>query len=482
MAKYRTYHPDQLLLISPDINEMISPESPVRLVMEVVNSDLVRGLETSKSEEGNAAFSPLMMTRLLVWAYYNGIHSSREIERKTKSDIEYMYICAMQRPNFRTICNFRKNNSDFLANMYKKLYRWALEMNVTRMGSVIIDGTHIKANASGKKGCKRIKKWKEIEKELDEKILEFEKRCREVENDEDDEFGPGQGSGLPEEYVDAKKRRKKIREVLKKLEDEDDDVKVNLTDPDGRFMKKKNTGKYTYGYNVGFAVDENQLIANVDMTNNSSDQPGLKSGIKGVEETIGDKIPENTEVLCDAGYFSADNIKYLEDKKLDGYIAPSMDFKTDDFEESWNSREFEYIEEEDILFCRDCNRLVRHIPSRPPTRDIEQFKAEEDCRGCTFKEDCSPRSRHRFVSFMSGVLHRTRMTDKMLSEGSKKLYVKRKTTVEPVIGNIKKNFRFDGFNLRGFAGIVEVGILALCHNIKRLANMKDVQGKSWQYA
>ena len=83
---------------------------------------------------------------------------------------------------------------------------------------------------------------------------------------------------------------------------------------------------------------------------------------------------------------------------------------------------------------------------------------------------------------MRGISHRTRMTTKMLTDSAKQVYVKRKTTVEPVIGNIKKNFRFTGFNLRGFGAKVEIGIIALCHNIKRLANLTDIRGKQWRYA
>jgi transposase len=483
MARYRTYNPDQLLLIRPDIKDMISPESPVWMIVEIVNADMVRGLETSKSEEGNAAYNPLMMTRVLVWAYFNEVHSSRKIARKAWTDVEYMYICGMQHPDFRTICKFRKNNAEFLAGLYKKLYRAVYEMKLTKLDIISIDGSHFKANASGKKGCKRVKKWREIEKELDRKIADFEKKCDEIEREEDDTFGSGNSGGLPEEYRDARKRRKKIREVLDKLKDEDEKTKVNLTDPDARYLKKKANSNYTFGYNVGIAVDENHLIADVDMTNLSSDQQGLKAGIEGVEETIGGNIPEGTKVLCDAGYFSADNIDYLEKKKkLDGYIAPSMDFKTDEFEESWRRREFEYVTEEDALICRDCNRLVRHIPRKPPRKNIEQFKAEEDCRGCTFKEECCPRARHKFVSFMSGIESRTKMTDKMLGEESRKAYVKRKTTVEPTIGDIKENLGLRGFSVRGFACIVEAGLAALCHNIKRLANMTDVFAIKWRYA
>jgi transposase len=485
MARYRTYNPDQMLLICPDVKEMISPESPVWIIVEIINKDMLRGLETSKSEEGNAAFNPLMMTRLLVWAYSNGIHSSRKIARKAWTDVEFMYLCGMQRPDFRTICRFRKENAEFLSGMYKRLYRSAYEMGITRMGTIIIDGTYMKANASGKKGVKRISRWKEIERELEEKIAGYEKKCNEIDREEDEEFGSNNGGGLPDEYVDAKIRKEKIREVLEKLKDEDDKTKVSLTDPDARYLKKNNNGnQYTFGYNVGLTVDENQLVADLGMTNLSSDQPGLKSGIDGVEETISGEIPEGVKVLADAGYFSADNIEFLEEKKLDGYIAPSMDFKTNDFEKDWRSRDFIYDDKKDVLICKNGRELMRHTPKKPPRRNVERFKAKCNCTDCPLKSECfgNEKGRRKHVSYLSGVDLRARMTEKMLSAEAKKLYVNRKTTVEPTIGDIKENLSMRQFRIRGFAALVEMGIAALCHNIKKLAKMTNIFEWDWRYA
>ena len=93
--------------------------------------------------------------------------------------------------------------------MYKKIYRTAYEMSLTGMFSLSVDGAHIKGNVSGKKGCKRIKKWKKIEKELDSKIAEYEKVSEEADSREDKEFGREKGIGLSEEYRDVKRRRDK---------------------------------------------------------------------------------------------------------------------------------------------------------------------------------------------------------------------------------------------------------------------------------
>jgi transposase len=245
--RYRQYNPDQMMLLPPSFQDLIANDSPVWLILELIDEKAVKGLETSMSEEGNAAYNPLMMTRLIVWAYGHKQHSSRQIQRSTYKDVEVMFLCDMQHPNFRTICNFRKENSDFLSKMYKKIYRTAYEMGLTGMLTLSVDGAHLKGNVSGKKGCKRIKQWKEIEKDLDAKIAEYEKVSKEVDLREDREFGREKGIGLSEEYRDTKRRRDRIREVLKKLKGEDEETKVNLDRSRCPFFEEKSYGAIYYG-------------------------------------------------------------------------------------------------------------------------------------------------------------------------------------------------------------------------------------------
>lgn len=97
----------------------------------------------------------------------------------------------------------------------------AHELGLTKTMKLSIDGTYIKGNVSGKKGCKTLKKRAEIEKELDIKISEYEELSRKVDSKEDDYYGHEQGLHLPEDLRNAEKRRKKIRETLEKLKDED---------------------------------------------------------------------------------------------------------------------------------------------------------------------------------------------------------------------------------------------------------------------
>ena len=224
------------------------------------------------------------------------------------------------------------------------------------------------------------------------------------------------------------------------------------------------------GYNMGIVVDENQMIADLSLTNNSSDQPGLKRGIAGVEDTISKGIPEGTKVFTDAGYFSADNIEYLQKKELDGYIAPSKDFKTEKFEKEWQERNFKYDENRDVLICRYGRELERHQIKKPrvqsPKNNEVKFRAKEKCTDCPYKNECCKQGHKKYVSKRAGVEVRNYMTEKMLIKENKERYKIRKTTVEPCIGDIKWNLGISHLNLRGFAAKVEPGLAALWHNMK----------------
>lgn len=122
--RYRPYNPNQLRMLTPSLTDMISDASPVWILMESINGSLLKDLPVKNTDEGNTPYNPLMMTRLLVWAYADNVHSSRRIERKTYTDIEYMFLCDMNHPDFRTICRFRKQFAPFFQNFTKRFTAW----------------------------------------------------------------------------------------------------------------------------------------------------------------------------------------------------------------------------------------------------------------------------------------------------------------------------------------------------------------------
>jgi len=490
--KYRNYSPNQAMMVPEDISEMIPPDSPVWFIMDVIDSKMLEGFETRKSEEGNPAYNPLMMTRLLVYAYYNGIFSSRKIARRARTDVEFIYLTGRQQPDFRTISKFRKNHIEFLSTLYKRVYWSALQSGLTRIGTISIDGTLIKGNVSGNKGVRQISGWREKEKKLEKEFLEYARRSSKIDEREDGEFGRDNEGGLPEKMRRVEYRRKKIAEALEKLDSEgvDEEVRINPTDPDARFIKKSDGSSYTMGYNVGLAVDENQFIMHVEMTNNSNDRPMFGKCLEGIEETLGGEIPEGTRVLGDNGTVSSENIKLLEEKKLDGYLNTSNEYKILKKKEDGNTGDkpqFTYDEERDVFTCQRGLEFTRYSSCKETRGKGKskkkviriKFKSSGSCVGCPFKETCNPKNDRKILRHFEGYKHIERMKRKMAKPESLEVYKKRRSLSEPVNGDIKQSFGFRQLLVRGFEGIVEIGIMALCHNMKKLAGfvMKSISTK-----
>jgi transposase len=483
--KYRSYNPDQLRLLPLDLTEMISSDSAMWFVKDAINGELIRDIETKKSEEGNSAYNPVLMCRLLTWAYYNGICSSRQIERRTYTDVEFIYLCDNQHPNFRTICSFRKKFEDALCGLYKKIYRLALRTEVTNIGLFSIDGTAVKGNVSGKKGVKTLESWKEKEKKLDAEIREYERRSAELDSVEDSKFGKDGNGGLPDKMRQSEYRLKKIREVCKKLNEEEvaEKTRVSLTDPDARMIKKSSSGGYVMGYNAGLAVDANRLIAHVELINTADDYKILSSCVAGLEETLGGVIPEGTKILADAGCTSSTNATLLEDKKLDGYLNTTNEFKSVCKTATTNSETklvFDYDEERDVFICPIGCHLARHSTytktrfsgGKKKLCNYVKYRSIMSCKGCQLASQCKPGDRnHKYLDREEGFESLERMRKKMSSPGSSDVYVLRRSTVEPAIGDLKENHCCRSMRIRGFSGMVELCLGALCHNLKIVFNL-----------
>jgi transposase len=503
--KYRDYNPDQLRLIPMDIGEMIPGDSAMWFVKDSVNSELVGALDTSKSEEGNAAYNPILMCRLLTWAYYNGVCSSRQIERRTYTDVEFIYLCDGQHPNFRTICKFRKNFGDHLNGLYKKIYRLALQAEVTNVGLFSIDGTVIKGNASGKKGVRTLESWKEKEAKLDVEIREYERRSAEIDAREDARFGKDGNGGLSEDMRRAEFRRKKIREAIEKLKEEEvgEKTRISLTDTDARMIKKSSSGVHVMGYNAGLAVDENRLIAHVELSNVGDDHKLVGACVAGLEETFGGAIPEGVKILADKGCTSGANAVLLEEKKLDGYLNTTNEYdvvrnktatkqgETTTTEPEEIAIKFEYDQDHDTFTCPMGQHLKRHSSCRTTetrngikkVRNQVKFRSEMSCAGCELAGRCKPGKRnYKYLTREEGFEALERMREKMQGAHNREVYGKRRSTVEPTIGDLKDNLGLRSFRVRGFAAKVELCLSAFCHNLKIIWNLMKKAGKPLQPA
>lgn len=151
MAKgYRSYQPDQDLLLPPSLRDWLPEDHLVYFVSDVVDQLDLTEIHAvyEKEQRGQPPYDPRLMTKLLVYGYCVGVFSSRKIQKRLQEDVAFRVLAAGNQPDFRTISDFRKIHLETLQGLFEQVLAMALEAGAMRLGRVSLDGTKIKANAS----------------------------------------------------------------------------------------------------------------------------------------------------------------------------------------------------------------------------------------------------------------------------------------------------------------------------------------------
>jgi transposase len=168
MAKvFRAWDVEQAWLLPPSLHELVPAEHPAHFVRELVRTELdLRAIYAAYDEQhGFPPYHPAMMTALLLYAYTQGLFSSRKIARACEERVDVMAVTAMQRPDFRTIAKFRVRHLEALGGLFQQVLRRCKRAGLVRLGHVALDGTKLKANASKHKAMS-YGRMKEAEPEL----------------------------------------------------------------------------------------------------------------------------------------------------------------------------------------------------------------------------------------------------------------------------------------------------------------------------
>src|SRR5437660_5564070 len=151
MAKtYRPYVPEQDLLLPPSLRDWLPEDHLAFFVSDVIDQlDLSAITAVYEDEErGYPPYHPVMLTKVVVYAYCVGVFSSRKIQRRLVEDVAFRVLAAGNHPDFRTIADFRKTHLPALRGFFEQVLRLAREVGAPRVGRVALDGSKIKANAS----------------------------------------------------------------------------------------------------------------------------------------------------------------------------------------------------------------------------------------------------------------------------------------------------------------------------------------------
>ena len=442
---------DTPMLLPPDLRDWVPEGDMVHFVIEAVAGMNLPTLKVNRRGSGSEQYPPKMMLQLLIYCYANGIFSSRRIERATYRDVAVRFLTADTHPDHDTICTFRRENFEAVAEAFLQVLQLARSLGLLKVGAVSVDGTHIRANASKDKNV-RYDRAGELEEQLKLDIAELLAKADQADMQEKDD-----GQSLPDKIARRERLLEKMQQARKDLEERakaraageqadyerkvqerdqrsgkskgrriqppedtpNDHEQVNLTDSDSRLMRKNKREGYTQSYNGQAGVDANgsQLILSKHVSQCASDANELETAVNGVPACLG----EVSEALADSGYVNADAIERLEAASKDVYVAVG----------------------------RDDGNLQRTYEYRPKSATEKPPKVVKDPRLLAMQE-------------------------KLKTDEGRALYAKRKQTVEPVFGIIKSVMGFRQFLLRGLAKVSgEWDLVCLAYNVKRLWTLKN---------
>src|SRR2546426_8321178 len=153
---YRTYLPEQELLLPPSLREWLPEDHLVYFVSEVIDQLDLSAIHAvyEKEKRGQPPYDPRLMTKLLVYGYCTGVFSSRRIQKRLREDIPFKVLAAGNEPDFRTISDFRKNHIGGLEKLCEQVLAKALAMGGIQLGRGSLDGTKLKAKASKHKAMR----------------------------------------------------------------------------------------------------------------------------------------------------------------------------------------------------------------------------------------------------------------------------------------------------------------------------------------
>jgi len=351
-TSYRRYEPDQVMLLPASLQDWLPKGHLAYFINDTVEALDLRAFYARYAGGGarNQPFHPAMMVKVLVYGYATGVFSSRKIERRLHEDLAFRMLAAGNFPKHRTIRDFRALHLQELSELFVQVVKLARELGLVKLGTVAIDGTKLKANASRHKAMS-YERMQQAEAELKAQIDALLQRARSTDEAEADE----PELDLPAEIERRETRLKAIVAARQRLEQRqraadtergrraDDDrrprdgdghpkggryqrefgvpeakAQENFTDPDSRIMKRAGGG-FDPSYNAQTAVDDTaHIIVAAELGNNAADVGQLLPMLQAVQDNVG-ALPK--QGLADAGYRSEDNFAKTKDSPTQLVVA-----------------------------------------------------------------------------------------------------------------------------------------------------------------
>jgi transposase len=438
MAKqFREWLVDERWLFPPSVRELVPEKHLAYFVRDTVREqlDLSAIVDSYSEERGYPPYHPVMMTALLLYSYSQGIYSSRRIAKACEQRVDFMAVTGMQRPDFRTVSDFRLRHLEGLDGLFGQVLKLCQQAGLVKLGHVALDGTKVQANASKHKAMS-YGRMKKTQAELEADVAKWFAEAERIDAEEDALYGKDKrGDELPDWVANKQERIAKIKEAMESLEAEakakaaevsvneppepkrkggrppknppgtpEDKAQRSFTDPESRIMKGRDG--FIQGYNCQAAVDAaSQIIVAQATSNHANDKRELSPLVKLIKKMTGRQAKE---LSADTGYCSEENLKDLNRHHIRAYLATG-----------------------------------RQKHGTPSATDEKQLPVES---------------------------YRAHMRQRLRQGGWDSRYRLRKQTVEPVFGQIKEARGFRRFLMRGLEKIsTEWSLICTAHDLLKLA-------------
>lgn len=443
LRTFRPYDPEELWLLPPSPRDWLPEDHLAYFLADLVSELNLQPILATYGgvTRGTAPYHPQLLVTVLLYAYAVGIPASRQIAQKLEEDVAFRVLAANQRPDFRTLSDFRKQHLTVLADLFVQVLKLCQRAGLVTLGHIALDGTKVKANASKHQAMSYGRMGTE-EARLEAEVAALLQQAEAADAQDDAVYGPDrQGDELPAELARREQRLQTIRAAKAVLEQEAQAEAIlkqaahevrttdgprrgrpplppspvphpkaqrNFTDPESRIMPASDAkGSVVQGYNCQAAVDATaQIIVAADVTDEANDkqqaQPMLTQVLGNTEQ-----VPRT--VSMDAGYFSEANITTLATLGCRLLIPP------------------------------DRQRHGQVVPTAPRGRPP------------------------------AGLSVADRMRRTLRTTRGRRLYAQRKAIVEPVFGQIKQGRGYRQFLLRGMRQVRgEWALICTTHNMLKL--------------
>jgi len=352
-AGYLPYDPSQALLLPPALQEWLPQGHLAYYISDTVDALDLSAFHARYAGGGprNQPFDPVMMVKILLYAYATGVFSSRKTARKLHEDVAFRVLAAGNYPKHRTICDFRALHLNELAALFVQVVQLAKECGLVKLGTIAVDDTKIKANASRHK-ARSYKRMREEQTALEAQIKALLDQAQATDRAERN----GPELDIPAEIERREARLSVIKAARERLEarqaeldkargrepeddrrpkDKDgkptggrykrdfgvpeDSAQESFTDPDSRIMKRAGGG-FDQSYNAHTDVDEAaRIIVAAELTNNAADADRLPALLDAVKANL-DAAP--TLVLADTGFRPEAMFAQLAAGPTDAIVEP----------------------------------------------------------------------------------------------------------------------------------------------------------------